>query len=190
MEKAGKSNTCHNSLLELLKKVGTQTGGLYFSPSEDIVLQTLHFDQLKTALSDSEEIKEIFEKYKIDDKFIQNLLLFTDTMVTETTATGFEELYSFMNDSFENHWIGTYSDKLKYNCPKAEILMKLLYLSQYVSKMDIDSLKESLINSITTKGAELNEIRATLSNSINEVLTHSATMIVNRSLDIYKNSKK
>ena len=171
MEKAGKSNTCHNSLLELLKKVGTQTGGLYFSPSEDIVLQTLHFDQLKTALSDSEEIKEIFEKYKIDDKFIQNLLLFADTMVTETTATGFEELYSFMNDSFENHWIGTYSDKLKYNCPKAEILMKLLYLSQYVSKMDIDSLKESLINSITTKGAELNEIRATLSNSINEVLT-------------------
>ena len=171
MEKAGKSNTCHNSLLELLKKVGTQTGGLYFSPSEDIVLQTLHFDQLKTALSDSEEIKEIFEKYKTDDKFIQNLLLFADTMVTETTATGFEELYSFMNDSFENHWIGTYSDKLKYNCPKAEILMKLLYLSQYVSKMDIDSLKESLINSITTKGAELNEIRATLSNSINEVLT-------------------
>ena len=171
MEKTANPGRGNNSLLELLKKVGTQTGGLYLSPNEDNVLQTLHYDQLKTALSDSDELKEIFDKFKVDDKFIQNLLLFTDAMLTEATAIDFETLYSFMNDSFENHWIGTYSDKLKYNCPKAEILMKLLYFSQYISKMDIVKLRESLINSITAKGAELNETRASLSSSINEVLT-------------------
>lgn len=126
MEKAGNPSSSNNSLLELLKKVGTQTSGLYLSPNEDKALQALHFDQLKTALSDSEELKEIYGKFNVEDKFIQNLLLFTETMVTETTATDFEELYSFMNDSFDNHWIGSYSDKLKYNCPKAEILMKLV----------------------------------------------------------------
>lgn len=171
MEKAGNPSSSNNSLLELLKKVGTQTSGLYLSPNEDKALQALHFDQLKTALSDSEELKEIYGKFNVEDKFIQNLLLFTETMVTETTATDFEELYSFMNDSFDNHWIGSYSDKLKYNCPKAEILMKLLYLSKFVSKMNADGLKESLIKGITTKGAELNEARATLTDSINEVLT-------------------
>lgn len=60
MEKAGNPSSSNNSLLELLKKVGTQTGGLYLSPNEDKVLQALHFDQLKTALSDSEELKEIY----------------------------------------------------------------------------------------------------------------------------------
>ena len=170
LEKAGKTNNVNNSMVELLRKVGTQ-GALHFAPNEDKVLQSLHFDQLKTALSDSEEIKDILGKYNGDDRFIQNLFAFAGSMVKETVATNIEALYAFMNDSFDNHWIATYSDKMKYNCPKAEILIKLLYLSNYVSKIDSAKLRESLIANITAKGAELNATRATLSESINEILT-------------------
>ena len=170
LEKAGKSGMGNNSLIELLKKIGTQ-GDLYFAPNEDKTLQTLHFDQLKTALSDSEELSVFFEKYNKDDRFIQNLLAFAGSMVKETVATDIETLYAFMNDSIDNHWIGTYSDKLKYNCSKAETLIKLLYLSKYVSKMDSETLKESLISNLNAKGAELNSTRVTLTNSINEILT-------------------
>ena len=170
LEKAGKTDNVNNSMVELLRKVGTQ-GALHFAPNEDKVLQSLHFDQLKTALSDSEEIKDILGKYNGDDRFIQNLFAFAGSMVKETVATNIEALYAFMNDSFDNHWIATYSDKLKYNCPKAEILIKLLYLSNYVSKIDSAKLKESLIANLTAKGAELNATRATLSESINEILT-------------------
>ena len=170
LEKAGKTDNVNNSMLELLRKVGTQ-GALHFAPNEDKVLQSLHFDQLKTALSDSEEIKDILGKYNGDDRFIQNLFAFAGSMVKETVATNIEALYVFMNDSFDNHWIATYSDKLKYNCPKAEILIKLLYLSNYVSKIDSAKLRESLIANLTAKGAELNATRATLSESINEILT-------------------
>lgn len=170
LEKAGKTNNVNNSMLELLRKVGTQ-GALHFAPNEDKVLQSLHFDQLKTALSDSEEIKDILGKYNGDDRFIQNLFAFAGSMVKETVATNIEALYAFMNDSFDNHWIATYSDKMKYNCPKAEILIKLLYLSNYVSKIDSAKLRESLIANLTAKGAELNATRATLSESINEILT-------------------
>lgn len=170
LEKAGKTNNVNNSMVELLRKVGTQ-GALHFAPNEDKVLQSLHFDQLKTALSDSEEIKDILGKYNGDDRFIQNLFAFAGSMVKETVATNIEALYAFMNDSFDNHWIATYSDKMKYNCPKAEILIKLLYLSNYVSKIDSAKLRESLIANLTAKGAELNATRATLSESINEILT-------------------
>ena len=170
LEKAGKTDNVNNSMVELLRKVGTQ-GALQFAPNEDKVLQSLHFDQLKTALSDSEEIKDILGKYNGDDRFIQNLFAFAGSMVKETVATNIEALYAFMNDSFDNHWIATYSDKLKYNCPKAEILIKLLYLSNYVSKIDSAKLRESLIANLTAKGAELNATRATLSESINEILT-------------------
>lgn len=170
LEKAGKTGNVNNSMVELLRKVGTQ-GALHFAPNEDKVLQSLHFDQLKTALSDSEEIKDILGKYNGDDRFIQNLFAFAGSMVKETVATNIEALYAFMNDSFDNHWIATYSDKLKYNCPKAEILIKLLYLSNYVSKIDSAKLRESLIANLTAKGAELNATRATLSESINEILT-------------------
>ena len=170
LEKAGKTDNVNNSMVELLRKVGTQ-GALHFAPNEDKVLQSLHFDQLKTALSDSEEIKDILGKYKGDDRFIQNLFAFAGSMVKETVATNIEALYAFMNDSFDNHWIATYSDKMKYNCPKAEILIKLLYLSNYVSKIDSAKLRESLIANLTAKGAELNATRATLSESINEILT-------------------
>ena len=170
LEKAGKTDNVNNSMVELLRKVGTQ-GALHFAPNEDKVLQSLHFDQLKTALSDSEEIKDILGKYNGDDRFIQNLFAFAGSMVKETVATNIEALYAFMNDSFDNHWIATYSDKMKYNCPKAEILIKLLYLSNYVSKIDSAKLRESLIANITAKGAELNATRATLSESINEILT-------------------
>ena len=170
LEKAGKTDNVNNSMVELLSKVGTQ-GALHFAPNEDKVLQSLHFDQLKTALSDSEEIKDILGKYNGDDRFIQNLFAFAGSMVKETVATNIEALYAFMNDSFDNHWIATYSDKLKYNCPKAEILIKLLYLSNYVSKIDSAKLRESLIANLTAKGAELNATRATLSESINEILT-------------------
>ena len=170
LEKAGKTDNVNNSMLELLRKVGTQ-GALHFAPNEDKVLQSLHFDQLKTALSDSEEIKDILGKYNGDDRFIQNLFAFAGSMVKETVATNIEALYAFMNDSFDNHWIATYSDKMKYNCPKAEILIKLLYLSNYVSKIDSAKLRESLIANLTAKGAELNATRATLSESINEILT-------------------
>ena len=170
LEKAGKTDNVNNSMVELLRKVGTQ-GALHFAPNEDKVLQSLHFDQLKTALSDSEEIKDILGKYNGDDRFIQNLFAFAGSMVKETVATNIEALYAFMNDSFDNHWIATYSDKLKYNCPKAEILIKLLYLSNYVSKIDSAKLRESLIANLTAKGAELNATRATLSESINEILT-------------------
>ena len=166
LEKAGKTNNVNNSMVELLRKVGTQ-GALHFAPNEDKVLQSLHFDQLKTALSDSEEIKDILGKYNGDDRFIQNLFAFAGSMVKETVATNIEALYAFMNDSFDNHWIATYSD----NCPKAEILIKLLYLSNYVSKIDSAKLRESLIANLTAKGAELNATRATLSESINEILT-------------------
>ncbi|WP_458458197.1 hypothetical protein [Pseudobutyrivibrio sp.] len=169
-EKAGKSGTSKNSLVELLKKIGTQ-GSLYFAPNEDKTLQTLHFDQLKTALSDSEELSVIFEKYNRGDRFIQNLFAFAGSMVKETVATDIETLYAFMNDSIDNHWIGTYSDKLKYNCSKAETLIKLLYLSNYVSKMDNVTLKESLISNLNAKGAELNATRVSLTDSINEILT-------------------
>lgn len=170
LEKAGKTNNVNNSMVELLRKVGTQ-GALHFAPNEDKVLQSLHFDQLKTALSDSEEIKDILGKYNGDDRFIQNLFAFAGSMVKETVATNIEALYAFMNDSFDNHWIATYSDKMKYNCPKAEILIKLLYLSNYVSKIDSAKLRESLIANLTAKGAELNATRVTLSESINEILT-------------------
>ena len=170
LEKAGKTDNVNNSMVELLRKVGTQ-GALHFAPNEDKVLQSLHFDQLKTALSDSEEIKDILGKYNGDDRFIQNLFAFAGSMVKETVATNIEALYAFMNDSFDNHWIATYSDKMKYNCPKAEILIKLLYLSNYVSKIDSAKLRESLIANLTAKGAELNATRATLSESINEILT-------------------
>ena len=170
LEKAGKTDNVNNSMVELLRKVGTQ-GALQFAPNEDKVLQSLHFDQLKTALSDSEEIKDILGKYNGDDRFIQNLFAFAGSMVKETVATNIEALYAFMNDSFDNHWIATYSDKMKYNCPKAEILIKLLYLSNYVSKIDSAKLRESLIANLTAKGAELNATRATLSESINEILT-------------------
>ena len=170
LEKAGKTDNVNNSMVELLRKVGTQ-GALHFAPNEDKVLQSLHSDQLKTALSDSEEIKDILGKYNGDDRFIQNLFAFAGSMVKETVATNIEALYAFMNDSFDNHWIATYSDKLKYNCPKAEILIKLLYLSNYVSKIDSAKLRESLIANLTAKGAELNATRATLSESINEILT-------------------
>lgn len=170
LEKAGKTNNVNNSMVELLRKVGTQ-GALHFAPNEDKVLQSLHFDQLKTALSDSEEIKDILGKYNGDDRFIQNLFAFAGSMVKETVATNIEALYAFMNDSFDNHWIATYSDKMKYNCPKAEILIKLLYLSNYVSKIDSAKLRESLIANLTAKGAELNATRATLSESVNEILT-------------------
>ena len=170
LEKAGKTDNVNNSMVELLRKVGTQ-GALHFAPNEDKVLQSLHFDQLKTALSDSEEIKDILGKYNGDDRFIQNLFAFAGSMIKETVATNIEALYAFMNDSFDNHWIATYSDKLKYNCPKAEILIKLLYLSNYVSKIDSAKLRESLIANLTAKGAELNATRATLSESINEILT-------------------
>lgn len=170
LEKAGKTDNVNNSMIELLRKVGTQ-GALHFAPNEDKVLQSLHFDQLKTALSDSEEIKDILGKYNGDDRFIQNLFAFAGSMVKETVATNIEALYAFMNDSFDNHWIATYSDKMKYNCPKAEILIKLLYLSNYVSKIDSAKLRESLIANLTAKGAELNATRATLSESINEILT-------------------
>lgn len=170
LEKAGKTDNVNNSMVELLRKVGT-LGALHFAPNEDKVLQSLHFDQLKTALSDSEEIKDILGKYNGDDRFIQNLFAFAGSMVKETVATNIEALYAFMNDSFDNHWIATYSDKMKYNCPKAEILIKLLYLSNYVSKIDSAKLRESLIANITAKGAELNATRATLSESINEILT-------------------
>lgn len=170
LEKAGKTNNVNNSMVELLRKVGTQ-GALHFAPNEDKVLQSLHFDQLKTALSDSEEIKDILGKYNGDDRFIQNLFAFAGSMIKETVATNIEALYAFMNDSFDNHWIATYSDKMKYNCPKAEILIKLLYLSNYVSKIDSAKLRESLIANLTAKGAELNATRATLSESINEILT-------------------
>lgn len=170
LEKAGKTDNVNNSMVELLRKVGTQ-GALHFAPNEDKVLQSLHFDQLKTALSDSEEIKDILGKYNGDDRFIHNLFAFAGSMVKETVATNIEALYAFMNDSFDNHWIATYSDKLKYNCPKAEILIKLLYLSNYVSKIDSAKLRESLIANLTAKGAELNATRATLSESINEILT-------------------
>lgn len=122
-------------------------------------------------MSDSEEIKDILGKYNGDDRFIQNLFAFAGSMVKETVATNIEALYAFMNDSFDNHWIATYSDKMKYNCPKAEILIKLLYLSNYVSKIDSAKLRESLIANLTAKGAELNATRATLSESINEILT-------------------
>lgn len=170
LEKAGKTDNVNNSMVELLRKVGTQ-GALHFAPNEDKVLQSLHFDQLKTALSDSEEIKDILGKYNGDDRFIQNLFAFAGSMVKETVATNIEALYAFMNDSFDNHWIAIYSDKMKYNCPKAEILIKLLYLSNYVSKIDSAKLRESLIANLTAKGAELNATRATLSESINEILT-------------------
>ena len=170
LEKAGKTDNVNNSMVELLRKVGTQ-GALHFAPNEDKVLQSLHFDQLKTALSDSEEIKDILGKYNGDDRFIQNLFAYAGSMVKETVATNIEALYAFMNDSFDNHWIATYSDKMKYNCPKAEILIKLLYLSNYVSKIDSAKLRESLIANLTAKGAELNATRATLSESINEILT-------------------
>ena len=170
LEKAGKTDNVNNSMVELLRKVGTQ-GALHFAPNEDKVLQSLHFDQLKTALSDSEEIKDILGKYNGDDRFIQNLFAFAGSMVKETVATNIEALYAFMNDSFDNHWIATYSDQMKYNCPKAEILIKLLYLSNYVSKIDSAKLRESLIANLTAKGAELNATRATLSESINEILT-------------------
>ena len=170
LEKAGKTDNVNNSMVELLRKVGTQ-GALHFAPNEDKVLQSLHFDQLKTALSDSEEIKDILGKYNGDDRFIQNLFAFAGSMIKETVATNIEALYAFMNDSFDNHWIATYSDKMKYNCPKAEILIKLLYLSNYVSKIDSAKLRESLIANLTAKGAELNATRATLSESINEILT-------------------
>ena len=72
-------------MVELLRKVGTQ-GALHFAPNEDKVLQSLHFDQLKTALSDSEEIKDILGKYNGDDRFIQNLFAFAGSMVKETVG--------------------------------------------------------------------------------------------------------
>ena len=49
--------------------------------------------------------------------------------------------------------------------------------------MDIVKLRESLINSITAKGAELNETRASLSSSINEVLTLLNTQKPHRDID-------
>ena len=170
MEKAGKSDVTNKTLLDLLKKIGTQNGGLFMSPLEENELQSLHFDQLKTALSDSEELKSVYTKFNVDDRFIQNLLSFTDAMLTELPAKNVEELYSFMNNSFDNHWIGTYSDKMRWNCPKAEVLMKLLYLTKYISKMNAIQLRESMISSLKGRHAELNTTRATLATTIDEIL--------------------
>ena len=170
MEKAGKSDVTNKTLLDLLKKIGTQNGGLFMSPLEENELQSLHFDQLKTALSDSEELKSVYTKFNVDDRFIQNLLSFTDALLTELPAKNVEELYSFMNNSFDNHWIGTYSDKMRWNCPKAEVLMKLLYLTKYISKMNAIQLRESMISSLKGRHAELNTTRATLATTIDEIL--------------------
>lgn len=165
MENSRKSNATNKTLTDLLQEAGT-----YFSPKDDDSSQFLRFDQLKTALQNSEELKDIYESYDTNDKFIKNLYAFTDTMLTEEPASDVEELFDFMNDSFDNHWIGGYSDKMRYNCQKAEILMKLIYLSNYVSKMDLTQLNESLKKDLKTKYEELNALRASLATCINEVL--------------------
>lgn len=170
MEKAGKSEVTNKTLLDLLKKIGTQNGGLFLSPVEDDELQSLHFDQLKTALSDSEDLKSVYTKFNENDRFIQNLLSFTEVMLSESSAKDIEELCSFMNKSFDNHWIGTYSDKMRWNCPKAEVLMKLLYLSKYISKMNATQQREALISGLRGKQVELNSTRATLATTIDEIL--------------------
>ena len=100
MEKAGKSEVTNKTLLDLLKKIGTQNGGLFLSPVEDDELQSLHFDQLKTALSDSEDLKSVYTKFNENDRFIQNLLSFTEVMLSESSAKDIEELCSFMNKSW------------------------------------------------------------------------------------------
>ncbi len=170
MEKAGKSEGINKTLSDLLKKIGTQNGGSYMSPVEDNVLQSLHFDQLKTALSDSEELKAVYTHFNVDDRFIQNLLSFTDSMLIETPATTIVELFTYMNDCFDNHWIGTYSDKMRWNCPKAEMLMRLLYLSKYISKMNYGQLKDSMIKELKERHVELNSTRANLATTIDEIL--------------------
>ena len=170
MEKAGKSDGPNKTLSELLKKIGTQNSGTYMSPVEDNVLQSLCFDQLKTALSDAEELKAIYAHYNVDDRFIQNLTSFTDTMLIETPAKTIVELLSFMNDRFDNHWISTYSDKMRWNCPKAEMLMKLLYLSNYISKMSFVELRDSMLKVLRERSADFNSTRAQLTTTIDEIL--------------------
>ena len=91
-------------------------------------------------------------------------------MLSESSAKDIEELCSFMNKSFDNHWIGTYSDKMRWNCPKAEVLMKLLYLSKYISKMNATQQREALISGLRGKQVELNSTRATLATTIDEIL--------------------
>lgn len=170
MENSGKCDETNKTLTELLKKVGTQNGGSYFSPKEDEILQSLYFDQLKTALLDSNELKDIYREYHPDDKFIRNLYSFVDTMFTEEPAADVKGLLDFMNNFINNHWISSYSDKMKYNCPKAEILMKLLYLFNYVSRMDFLNLRENLKKDLKSKHEELNKMRATLATYFDEVL--------------------
>lgn len=170
IEKASKSDSTKNTLSDLLKKIGTQNGGSYMPPVEDNVLQSLHFDQLKTALSDSDELKAVYAHFNVNDRFIQNLLSFTDTMLIEAPASSIVELFSFMNDCFDNHWIGSYSDKMRWNCPKAEMLMKLLYLSNYISKMNLVQLRDSVIKELKERHTELNSARANFATTIDEIL--------------------
>lgn len=170
IEKASKSDSTKNTLSDLLKKIGTQGGGSYMPPVEDNVLQSLHFDQLKTALSNSEELKAVYAHFNVNDRFIQNLLSFTDTMLIEAPASSIVELFSFMNDCFDNHWIGSYSDKMRWNCHKAEMLMKLLYLSNYISKMNLVQLRDSVIKELKERHIELNSARANFATTIDEIL--------------------
>lgn len=170
LEHSEKKEGTNKTLTELLKKIGTQNSNLFFSPKNDDTLQSLYYDQLKAALQDTEDLAAIYRNYNNDDKFIRNLSAFTNTMLTEKPASDVEELFDFMNDFLKHHWIGSYSDKMSYYCPKAEVLMKMLYLSNYVSKMDLTQLRKDLENNIKAKQKDFNEKRTTINISINEIL--------------------
>jgi hypothetical protein len=168
-ECAGKKEEPSNTLLKILENVGTHGSKTFFRPKTDSLEESLCFDQIKTILS-STNSKTILKGFSKDDRFVKNIEAFTGAMKTEDPCESFLDFYSFLKDELPEHWIGSYNEKMSYyGFDRGELFMHMSYLSNYISAMDIASLREKLKVLIETTDTELTKAKTNAANTISAI---------------------
>lgn len=168
-ECVGKKEKPSDTIQKILESVGSHGSKTYFKPKTDVLEQSLYFDQIRTILS-SPNTKTILKGFSKDDRFVKSIEAFTNMMKVEEPCENFVGFYSFIKDDLQEHWIGSYNEKMSYyGFVKGEVFMHLVYLNNYINAMDISSLRQKLNELIKVIDTDLTKAKADIASIISAI---------------------
>ena len=169
LESAKKKDEPGRVIMDLLKNVGGSGAPLYLKHNDDILEQSLHFDQIKTILLNPETNKDL-KIFDIENRFVKNLSAFTETLQPNVIGCSIKDLLSFMDETLPSHWLGSYNEKMShYGFDSGELFIQLLCLRNYVLSMDFSSLIQQLTAKIETVDKKLVATKVTIAQTVSDI---------------------
>lgn len=170
VEHAQKQQSVNGTLIRLLNSVGRSSNRLTLKPKEDSIIRSLHFDQIASILENPSSVS-LLGSFDLEDNTVNHLLKFTQFMMSDEVGCHLSDILKFMKDSLNSHWIGTYNTKMSslYDNSKGDLMMKMLYLKNYVDSMDLTPIRQKLSERIGEKGKELIEARNSISDNVKNI---------------------